>query len=335
MNSESPNEESGGRPSRLTGSRSDALKAAGAFVLGGGVAAGAYYLGDAENPSTAHLHASRIARDRYMVFDGEGNPLVAITATSEGDGKFGGAVNFYGANAESRVKMAWNMGIDVAAEVPYRDLFIARVNADQSVQDFFYASYTGGRHEGDGRGTEPYLGIGYIPGDPRYTLSVGPGGYIGGIGIRNVEAPGLGNPLAILSSANGNPALWIDSEYWWNADPQHTQAGAFAVKANGPVTSAPSVFIVADPDGTNQYAITYDENANIHFRAVSAGRDLWSAGVAGGSGFFNVTAEQLGFFGSPPQARRSDTPPPATDLASAIELVNALRADLLAYGLIA
>jgi hypothetical protein len=46
-----------------------------------------------------------------------------------------------------------------------------------------------------------------------------------------------------------------------------------------------------------------------------------------------VSGGQLGFFGVTPAVKRPSAAPAATDLATAIALINELKADLLAYGL--
>ncbi len=160
-------------------------------------------------------------------------------------------LHFVGSNGK------WAVGIDVAATVPARDFFIAKINETKpGVTDVFYL-----HHNGD---AATVCGIGWVSKTPpNYRLHVSPEDSqpdMGGLAIR-VPSGSSGNPLAFINSATGEPKSWIDTS---------GNLSNFGIRAV-PGTAPNMALRFSRSDGSNVFGIRYADNGSLEFAYLTGG----------------------------------------------------------------
>jgi hypothetical protein len=241
----------------------------------------------------------------FSVRNAAGQPLLAVDPNGSVDtwwrganslhhlgniapvGSFAAAHYFYGSNGGGRQNLAWVMGVDTAADVPYRDFFLARANGDGSVADFFYLSYD------NGNGAIA-AGLGLVPPATNFALSISGADADptqGGLAIRMSTKTTTGQPLAFLDSSTGQSRIWLDSNGWWQTS--GTVQNGFQIKAANTASPQRSL-ILADNAGKYHYGFTHGSGGDVNFRYFNGGVDVFT--VFGSQ--MSIKASRLGFFGA-------------------------------------
>jgi hypothetical protein len=240
----------------------------------------------------------------FSVRNSSGQPLLAVDPNGSLDtwwrganplhhlgniaaaGSVAAAHYLYGSNGAGRNNLAWVMGVDTAADVPYRDYFLARANHDGSVADFFYLSYD------NGNGAIA-AGMGWVPPPTNFALSISGADADptqGGLAIRMSTKTTTGQPLAFIDSSSGQSRLWLDSSGWWHTD--GSVQNGFQVKAANTASPQRSL-ILADNAGRYHYGFQHGSGGDISFHYFNGGTDLFTAFGSQ----LTIKASRLGFFG--------------------------------------
>jgi hypothetical protein len=211
--------------------------------------------------SSANLFtAAQTIKNTLTEKDSSGNTLVTLAATSSGNGTFAGAINYYGANGLGTNGIAWNTGIDVAAATPYRDFFIAKVKADNSVQDFFYLM--------NGGASAPTACIGWTPGNANYAFCVS------GMDAQTTQG---GVAIRTVSANTGNPWVYFDNTMAVTTDPASNGGnGGFTIKAaqQAGSTYPRRVLTMTDKDGTSAYGFYIDTGGALKLKYYTGGNGI-------------------------------------------------------------
>ena len=268
-------------------------------------------------------------------------------------------IQLYSFNGMGNDRLAWGIGIDVANPAdPARDLaFFKGVGA--KVSDELYANH---------RGALPSTwAFGQAPADDGYKLSVVAGGAadptMGGLKVQ-IGGSTTGNALTLKDGLQDR--IWLDSGFWMRG--QGNVSGA-SVQIKADAASARTL-VLALGDGGGAFGFEHNSSSFIRFKAITTATNIVQFGANGSTFLYGIVTmnagatiqggnltvqdnrhvvlgtttgskigtaanQKLGFFNAVPVARPSGTPAAATDAASAITLVNDLRAKLLALGLVA
>lgn len=196
--------------------------------------------------------------------------LVEMAASSNVDSlHFGGALNFYGANAPAVDHKAWNMGVDTAAATPFRDFFLARVKSDGTVTDWFYISYDNGNGA-------PATGNGVVPPRANFAFSVSGSDADptqGGVAIRVATTLTTGVPFSLYDSATSNNAVWFDKSYHLNVDGTIVTQ---LVLQNNAGTYPKSILVLKDVGGSVSYGFKINSDASATWTNVGLGSDIYN-----------------------------------------------------------
>lgn len=168
-------------------------------------------------------------------------------------------IHFHALNGRASDKVAWGLGIDVAAAIPSRDFVIFKAEEAGGVTDFIYCSH---------RGTlQPVVGIGLTPPFQGFRLSVSPSdteAAMGGIGIR--ANANTGKAFALIDSADGvTEKFAIDNAGVMSATTTRAAAGTFPRR----------VATFTDAAGGTQMGFTYESDGAFAFRYLTGGVKIW------------------------------------------------------------
>ena len=210
-------------------------------------------------------------------------------------GSRAGSFVFEGSNGSGRNGDAWAVGIDTAADTPYRDFFIGKIGGDSSVNDTFYISHRGA--------SAPTIGLGWVTprGDYRVSISgddTDPG--MGGLAIRVSRVLNPGTKIfSFIDSASGTPALSLEksagSKFIWHTTPQ---VDGFRIAAVTKASYPKTCLVMSDDDGSSGVHYTLaDADGSLLWRSYngSTARDVARHEYQG----WQHLASKLGFYGAP------------------------------------
>ncbi|MFN2486502.1 MAG: hypothetical protein ABR609_07850 [Acidimicrobiia bacterium] len=238
-------------------------------------------------------------------------------------------LHFHSYNGQGTDKLAWGLGIDVSAPIPARDFAIFKA-VGGSVADEMFAN---------GRGSLPASwAVSQAPADDAFKFSVVSAGAVdiaqGGL---KVQIGGTTTQKALLLRDGASDRWWMDNTFTMKGN--HALAGSSVCVEADLTNHRPVVF--RDSDGTN-YMGWYYSSGNLRFRSVSSALDFFQCSaaanhfyvytpfVSGNATMLCAAAGQtLGYFGSVGANKWTSLPANATDLASAIALVNDIKNNVL------
>jgi hypothetical protein len=255
----------------------------------------------------------------------------STTVTSATQAQFGPADNgvaITGPGIPAGATLIWASGTDSltsarlsAAATATATGVTATIGTGNSVADVFYIN--------DNGGNPATVGFGVTPPDRNYTLQVATSGAVGALRILATSGE-TGSPKRVTFQDSGaTDRLWVNNDYSLQG---LNAAWGGSVVIKGDVTNLRALSFV-HPTSNQNTGFYFGDNTTLTLRAFTGGSDSVQFGS---DGSFRHVSSKLGFFAAAIATKWGSLPADATDLATAIALINDIKNNVVKrYGLAA